>query len=273
VEEAGPSTPVEVVGASGVPTPGEKFWVVADEKEARDIEIFRREKMRREGMAQAGRISLEKLKDQMEAGEVKELPVVLKGDVQGSVETIRDTLLRMGGEKIKINVLHASVGGITENDVNLAAASNAIIIGFNVRPEARAQALAEEVGVDIRLYNIIYELMEDVERALRGMLEPTKREILLGRGEVVQIFKISKVGTVAGTVVKQGKIVKSAKARLIRDNVVVYDGRIGSLRRYQDDVREVPEGQDCGIHLENYNDVKVGDIIESYEIEEVAPEI
>ncbi len=273
VEEAGPSTPVEVVGASGVPTPGEKFWVVADEKEARDIEIFRREKMRREGMAQAGRISLEKLKDQMEAGEVKELQVVLKGDVQGSVETIRDTLLRMGGEKIKINVLHASVGGITENDVNLAAASNAIIIGFNVRPEARAQALAEEVGVDIRLYNIIYELMEDVERALRGMLEPTRREILLGRGEVVQIFKISKVGTVAGTVVKQGKIVKSAKARLIRDNVVVYDGRIGSLRRYQDDVKEVPEGQDCGIHLENYNDVKVGDIIESYEVEEVAPEI
>jgi len=273
VEEAGPSTPVEVVGASGVPTPGEKFWVVADEKEARDIEIFRREKMRREGMAQAGRISLEKLKDQMEAGEVKELQVVLKGDVQGSVETIRDTLLRMGGEKIKINVLHASVGGITENDVNLAAASNAIIIGFNVRPEARAQALAEEVGVDIRLYNIIYELMEDVERALRGMLEPTKREILLGRGEVVQIFKISKVGTVAGTVVKQGKIVKSAKARLIRDNVVVYDGRIGSMKRYQDDVKEVSEGQDCGIHLENYNDVKVGDIIESYEVEEVAPEL
>lgn len=273
VTEAGPSTPVEVVGASGVPTPGEKFWVVADEKEARDIEIFRREKMRREGMAQAGRISLEKLRDQMEAGEVKELAVVLKGDVQGSIESIRDTLLRMGGEKIKINVLHASVGGITENDVNLASASNAIIIGFNVRPEPRAQALAEEVGVDIRLYNIIYDLIEDVEKALRGMLEPTKREVVMGRGEVLQIFKISKVGTVAGTVVRQGKIARNAKARLIRDNVIVYDGRIGSLRRYQDDVKEVTEGQDCGIHLDNYNDVKVGDIIECYEIEEIAPEI
>lgn len=273
LEEAGPSTPVEVVGASGVPAPGEKFWVVADEKEARDIEIFRREKMRREGLAQIGRISLERLKDQMEAGEVKELSVVLKGDVQGSIETIKDTLSKMGGEKIRLNVIHASVGGITENDVNLASASNAIIIGFNVRPEPRAQALAEEQGVDIRLYNIIYELLEDVEKALRGMLEPTKREVVLGRGEVVQTFKISKVGTVAGTVVKQGRIARAARARLLRDNVVVYDGRIGSLKRYQDDVKEVTEGQDCGIHLENFNDVKIGDVIECYQIEELAPEI
>lgn len=272
LEEAGPSTPVEVVGASGVPAAGERFWVVADEKEARDIELFRREKMRREGMAQTGRVALDRLKDQMEAGEVKELAVVLKGDVQGSIEALRETLSRMGGEKIKINVLHASVGGITENDVNLASASNAIIIGFNVRPEPRAQALAEEEGVDIRVYNIIYELMEDVEKALLGMLEPTRREKLLGRGDVVQIFRISKVGTVAGTMVKQGRIAKGARARLLRDNVVVYDGRIGTLKRYQEDVREVLEGQDCGIHLENFNDVKVGDVIEAYEVEEVAAE-
>lgn len=273
LDEAGPSTPVEVVGASGVPAAGEKFWVVADEKEARDIEVFRREKMRREGMAQSGRVALDRLKDQMEAGEVKELAVVLKGDVQGSIETLRDTLSRMGGEKIKINVLHASVGGITENDVNLASASNAIIVGFNVRPEPRAQALAEDQGVDIRLYNIIYELIEDVERALLGMLEPTRREKLLGRGEVVQIFRISKVGTVAGTIVKQGRIMRGARARLLRDNVMVYDGRIGTLRRYQEDVKEVLEGQDCGIHLENFNDVKVGDAIEVYEMEEVVAQL
>ncbi len=273
LEEAGPSTPVEVVGASGVPAAGERFWVVAYEKEARDIELFRREKMRREGMAQTGRVALDRLKEQMDTGEVKELAVVVKGDVQGSIETLRDTLSRMGSEKIKISVLHSSVGGITENDVNLAAASNAVIVGFNVRPEPRAQALAEEQGVDIRVYNIIYELIEDVERALRGMLEPTRKEILLGRGEVVQTFKISKVGMVAGTVVKKGRVVRGAKARLLRDNVVVYDGRVATLRRYQEDAKEVLEGQDCGIHLENFNDVKVGDVIEVYEVEEVAAEL
>ncbi len=273
LEEAGPSTPVEVVGASGVPAAGERFWVVAYEKEARDIELFRREKMRREGMAQTGRVALDRIKEQMDTGEVKELAVVVKGDVQGSIETLRDTLSRMGGEKIKISVLHASVGGITENDVNLAAASNAVIVGFNVRPEPRAQALAEEQGVDIRVYNIIYELIEDVEKALRGMLEPTRRENVLGRGEVVQTFRISKVGMVAGTMVKQGRVVRGAKARLLRDNVVIYDGKIATLRRYQEDVKEVLEGQDCGIHLENFNDVKVGDVIEAYEVEEVAAEL
>jgi translation initiation factor IF-2 len=273
LEEAGPSTPVEVVGASGVPAAGERFWVVAYEKEARDIELFRREKMRREGMAQTGRVALDRLKEQMDTGEVKELAVVVKGDVQGSIETLRDTLSRMGGEKIKINVLHASVGGITENDVNLAAASNAIIVGFNVRPEPRAQSLAEEQGVDIRVYNIIYELIEDVERALRGMLEPTRKENLLGRGDVIQTFRVSKVGMVAGTLVKQGRVVRGARARLLRDSVVVYDGRIATLRRYQEDVKEVLEGQDCGVHLENFNDVKVGDVLEVYEVEEVAAEL
>lgn len=273
LEEAGPSTPVEVVGASGVPAAGERFWVVAYEKEARDIELFRREKMRREGMAQTGKVALDRLKEQMDTGEVKELAAVVKGDVQGSIETLRDTLSRMGGGKIKINVLHASVGGITENDVNLAAASNAIIVGFNVRPEPRALALAEEQGVDIRVYNIIYELIEDVERALRGMLEPTRKENLLGRGDVVQTFRVSKVGMVAGTLVRQGRIARGARARLLRDNVVVYEGRIGSLRRYQEDVKEVLEGQDCGIHLENFNDVKVGDVVEAYEVEEVAAEL
>jgi len=273
VEEAGPSTPVEVIGSSGVPQAGERFMALADEKQARDIEVYRQQQRRKEEMARAGRVSLDRLMERMEAEEVKELPVVLKGDVQGSIETLRDTLSRMGGEKIQIQVIHASVGGITENDVNLASASNAIIIGFNVRPEPRAQALAEELGVDVRLYNIIYELMEDVEKALLGMLEPTKEERILGRGEVIQLFKISKVGTVAGTRVTEGKVTKKARVRLVRDGVVVYEGRIDSLKRYQDDAKEVTEGQECGIHLENFNDVKMGDLLEFYELEEVAPEL
>lgn len=273
VEEAGPSTPVEVVGASGVPLAGEKLIVVADEKEARDIEEFRRQRMRREEMVQTSRASLDLLLEQRERGEVKELPVVIKADVQGSVETLKDILTRLGGDKVKVQVIHASVGGITENDVNLASASNALIIGFNVRPEPRAQAMAEEMGVEVRIYNIIYELIEAMEKALVGMLEPVRKENLLGRGEVVQLFKISKVGTVAGTLVKDGRIPRGARARLVRDGVQVYDGKIGTLRRYQDDVKEVLEGQDCGIHLENFDDVKVGDLVEVYEMEELPAEL
>jgi len=273
VEEAGPSTPVEVVGASGVPLAGEKFMVVADEKEARDIEEFRRQRMRKEEMVQTSRVSLDRLMEQREKGEVKELPVVIKGDVQGSVETLKDILTRLGGEKVKVQVIHASVGGITENDVNLASASNAVIIGFNVRPEPRAQAMAEEMGVEVRIYNIIYELIEAMEKALVGMLEPVRKENVLGRGEVLQLFKISKVGTVAGTLVKDGRIPRGARARLVRDGVQVYDGRIATLRRYQDDVKEVVEGQDCGIHLENFDDVKPGDLVEAYELEELPAEL
>lgn len=273
VEEAGPSTPVEVIGASGVPLAGEKLIVVADEKEARDIEEFRRQRMRREEMVQTSRASLDLLLGQRERGEVKELPVVIKADVQGSVETLKDILTRLGGDKVKVQVIHASVGGITENDVNLASASNALIIGFNVRPEPRAQAMAEEMGVEVRIYNIIYELIEAMEKALVGMLEPVRKENVLGRGEVVQLFKISKVGTVAGTLVKDGRIPRGARARLVRDGVQVYDGKIATLRRYQDDVKEVLEGQDCGIHLENFDDVKVGDLVEVYELEELPAEL
>lgn len=273
VEEAGPSTPVEVVGVSGVPLAGEKLLVVADEKEARDIEEFRRQRMRREEMLQTSRASLELLLGQREKGEAKELPVVIKADVQGSVETLKDILIRLGGDKVKVQVIHASVGGITENDVNLASASNALIIGFNVRPEPRAQAMAEEMGVEVRIYNIIYELIEAMEKALVGMLEPVRKENLLGRGEVVQLFKISKVGTVAGTLVKDGRILRGSRARLVRDGVQVYDGKIATLRRYHDDVKEVLEGQDCGIHLENFDDVKVGDLVEVYELEELPAEL
>ncbi len=273
LEKAEPSTPVEVVGASGVPMAGEKFWAVADDKEARDIEAFLKGQMREGEATRSGRPSLESLMGQMEAGEIKELLVVVKGDVQGSIETLKEALSRMGGEKVKIQVIHASVGGITENDVNLASASKAIIIGFNVRPEPRAQTSAEELGVEIRLYNIIYELIEDLEKALVGMLEPIRRENLLGRGEVIQTFKVSKVGTVAGTLIKQGRVVRGVHARLIRDGVVVHDGKVATLRRFQDDVKEAVEGQECGIHLENFNDVKLGDVVEVYEVEEVAAEL
>jgi translation initiation factor IF-2 len=273
LEKAEPSTPVEVVGASGVPMAGERFWAVADDKEARDIEAFLKGQMREGEVLRPGRPTLDRLMGQMEAGELKELPVVVKGDVQGSIETLKESLSRLGGEKVKIQVIHASVGGITENDVNLASASKAIIIGFNVRPEPRAQISAEELGVEIRLYNIIYELTEDVEKALVGMLEPIQRENLLGRGEVIQLFKVSKVGTIAGTLIKQGRVVRGEHARLVRDGVVIYDGKVASLRRYQDDVKEAAEGQDCGIRLENFNDVKLGDVVEIYELEEVAPEL
>jgi translation initiation factor IF-2 len=273
VVEAAPSAPVEVVGSSGVPLAGEKLLAMAEEKEARDIETFRQEQLRKEEIAHGGRVSLDNLMEQLDAEGLQELPVLIKGDVQGSIETLRETLTRMGGEKIKINVIHASVGGITENDINLSSASNAIIIGFNVRPEPRAQSLADELNVDMRLYRVIYELIEDVEKAMVGMLEPTKKENLLGRGELVQLFKVSRVGTVAGTLVKEGRISKDAHARLIREGVVVHEGKIESLRRYQEDVQEVPEGQDCGILLENFNDVKVGDMVESYTLEEIAPEL
>jgi translation initiation factor IF-2 len=274
LEEGGPSNPVEVVGGSGVPLAGEKFLAMADEKEARGIENYRQEQKRKEEMARSGRVSLDNLMERLDTTGLQELPLVIKGDVQGSIETLRETLVRMGGEKVRIQVIHASVGGITENDVNLASASNAIIIGFNVRPEPRAQSLAEELKVGIRLYNVIYELIEDIEKAMLGMLEPTKKENILGRGEVVQLFKISRVGTVAGIIVKEGKFSsRDSYVRLIRDSVVVHEGKVASLRRYKEDVKEVFEGQDCGIRLENFNDVKVGDLFEMYQLEEVAPKL
>ena len=273
ISEATPAMPVEITGMSGVPMAGDRFLAVTDEREARGIEGFRREQARKDEVSRTGRVSLESLMEQMEAGLVKELPIVLKGDVQGSIETIRDTLGRMGGEKIKILVIHSSVGGITENDVNLASASNAVIIGFNVRPEPRAAQLADELKVDIRIYNIIYELMEDIEKALIGMLDPTKTEKLLGRMEVLQTFKISRIGTIAGSIVKEGKVVRNSRVRLVRDGVIVHDGKIETLRRFQDEAKEVLEGQDCGIKLENFNDIKEGDLFEVYEIEEVAPEL
>ena len=270
VKEAGPSTPVEVLGLGGVPTAGEPFTVVENERVAKQIATRRHEKLRQEEMVKARRVSLEDLQAQIAEGEVQELALIVKADVQGSVEALTQALEQLSNEEVRVRVIHGAVGGITENDVNLASASKAIIIGFQVRPESKASALAEQTGVDIRLYNVIYEAIDDVKSAIEGMLAPTVEERMLGRAEVRQLFRVPKVGTVAGCYVIEGVVQRSARVRLIRDNVVVYEGEVGSLKRFKEDVREVREGLECGISIQNYNDLKVGDIIEFYVEEEVA---
>src|SRR5438093_882008 len=270
VERAGPSTPVEILGLGGVPEAGDTFVAVQDDQKARQVAEHRRGKQRAAEMAKTAKVSLDDLYQQIQTGAVKELKVVLKADVQGSVEATSDALRRLSTDDVRLNVLHGSVGGITESDVLLASASNAVVIGFNVRPEPKAAALAEREGVDIRLYTIIYEALNDVRDALEGLLEPTLQEKVLGRAEVRQTFTVSGIGQVAGCFVTEGKILRGAKARLLRDHVVVHDGRIASLKRFKEDAREVAGGYECGMSLEGYQDVKVGDVIEAYEVEQVA---
>ncbi len=269
VQEAGPSIPVEVFGLSSVPEPGVSFVVVEEEAKARQIAELRLAKQREAELQKTTRLSLEELSDRLKAGEIKELKVIVKGDTQGSVEALTQALKRLSTDEVKLVVIHSSVGGVTETDVTLAAASKAIIIGFNVRPEPKAATLAENEGVDIRLYNIIYQAIDDVRRAMEGLLTPTFREKTLGRAEVRQVFNVSGL-RVAGAMVLDGKVVRGARARVVRDGTVVWDGKIASLRRFKDDVREVQAGYECGIGLENFNDVKPGDIIEVYELEAVA---
>ncbi len=270
IKEAGPSTPVEILGLDGVPEAGEVFVVVENERLAKQVAQRRLEKARQEEMAKARRLSLEDLQAQIAQGEVQELAVVVKADVQGSVEALTRALENLSTDEVKVRVIHGAVGGITENDVNLASASRAIVIGFHVRPESKAAALADQLGVDIRLYNVIYEAIDEIKAAIQGMLAPTVEERVLGRAEVRRLFRIPKVGTVAGCYVTEGVVRRSAKVRLIRDNVVVYEGEVGSLKRFKEDVREVREGLECGISIQNYNDLKEGDVIEFYVLEEVA---
>jgi translation initiation factor IF-2 len=270
IEEAGPSMPVEILGLGGVPDAGDVFVALQDDHNARQVAEHRRGKQREAEMAKTAKVSLDDLYNQIQTGDVKELKVVLKADVQGSVEAIADALRRLSTSDVRLNVIHGSVGGITESDVLLATASNAIVLGFNVRPEPKAAALAEREGVDVRLYTIIYEALNEIREALEGLLEPTLREKVLGRIEVRQVFTITGIGPVAGCFVTDGKVQRGARARLLRDNVVVHDGKIGSLRRFKEDVREVAAGYECGTSMENYTDVKVGDIIEPYEVEQVA---
>jgi translation initiation factor IF-2 len=274
ITSAGPSTPVEVIGFSEVPAAGDVFTVVEDEKRARQIALARFQKQRSLEIAKAKKLTLDELYTKIKEGQIKELNIIIKGDVQGSVEALKDALENITHPEVKVRVIHTSVGGINESDVMLATASNAIIIGFNVRAESKAAQMAEKEGVDIRLYNVIYEAIEDVKKALEGLLEPTLKEKVLGRAEVRQVFPVTRLGTIAGSYVVDGYISRTSDGiRVIRDNVVVYEGKISTLKRFKDDVKEVQSGYECGILVENFNDIKVGDILENFIIEKIAAKL
>ena len=273
LEEAPPSTPVEILGMEGLPQAGDQFVVVADRDKARGISEYREQKAREAALAKSSRVSLEGLAEQLKTAGTKELNIILKGDVGGSVEVLSDLLLKLSNEKVRLKVLRAGVGAITESDVLLASASNAIIIGFNVRPERKAQELAEQDKVDIRLHSIIYELQDEIKRAMTGLLEPTIKETYQGRADVRETFRITKVGTIAGCQVTDGLIKRDSEVRLLRDNVVVFKGKVASLRRFKDDASEVRNGMECGIAIANYSDIKIGDVIEAFVTERIAAEV
>jgi len=268
IKEAGPSVPVQVQGFAEVPQAGEKFYVV-DEKTARLLSEKRKEEQREKKLQQQSKVSVGDLFKQLGENDKKELNIVLKADVQGSLEALKGSLEKIESDEVEVNVIHSGVGAVSETDVMLASASNALIIGFNVRPDTNAKKAAENEGVDIRLYRVIYEAIEDITNLMAGLLEPEYQEKYLGRAEVRATFKVPKVGTVAGSYIVDGKITNKSKVRVIRDGVVIYEGEIGSLKRFKDDVKEVEQGYECGIGIENFNDIKVGDIIEAFTIEEV----
>jgi translation initiation factor IF-2 len=273
LKSAGPATPVEVLGLGGLPQPGDAFQALADAAKARQIAMYRQTLAKDRALgAKGGRLTLESLQQQIAEGGMKELPIIIKADVQGSAEVLADTLTKLSDERVKIRIIHSGVGAINESDVLLAAASNAIVIGFNVRPDRNASDVAERDKVDIRLHSVIYNVVDEMKKAMTGLLEPTLREVRLGSAEVRETFKVPKFGTIAGCMVTEGRITRAGdtQARLLRDNVVVYEGKIGSLRRFKDDVSEVKAGFECGIGFERYNDIKVGDVIEAFVVERVA---
>ena len=269
VQNAGPSMPVEVLGISGVPQAGDLMIVLEDERKARQVASQRMQRLRQDERAKSARVTLEELYESVKKGTIKELAVVLKADAQGSIEALVETLEKLSGDDVRIRVIHSSVGGITESDVMLAAASNAVIVGFHVRPTPQAVTAAQREEVEIRLYNVIYDAIKEIQSAMIGLLEPITREVTRGRVEVREIFQIPRVGPVAGCYVTDGVVQRNNRARVVRDNIVVYEGRIGSLRRFKDDVGEVQNGFECGIAIENFQDVKQGDVIEPYAVEEV----
>ncbi|TAN62151.1 translation initiation factor IF-2, partial [bacterium] len=273
IEEAGPSMPIEILGLSGVPQAGDAFVVVKDEVTAKQIASIRQKKSLEKDRLKTAKVSLEDLYDKINKGEVKELNLIIKADVNGSLEALTETLGKISSEAVKLKIIHSGVGGISEGDVMLAAASNAIIIGFNVRPEAKAQTLAETESVDLRLYTIIYNLADDIKNAMEGLLSPVVREEISGHAEIRDVFRLSKVGIVAGCYVTDGKAVRGAKVRLVRDNVVIYDGKLSSLKRFKEDVKEVAAGYECGMSIEGYNDIKAGDVIEMYTQKEEAAKL
>ena len=269
VEEAGPSTPVSVLGLNGAPTAGETFNIMADEKEAKDIANKREQLIRIQGIKTQKHMTLEEIGRRIAIGNFKELNVIVKGDVDGSVEALSDSIIKLSTEEVRVNVIHKAVGAISESDILLAAASDAIIIGFQVRPMPSARKLAEKEEIEIRLYSVIYDCINELKSGIEGMLEPEQKEEVTATAEVMETFKISKVGTIAGCIVREGKLLRSAKVRVIRDGIVVYTGELGSLKRFKDDVKEVVSGMDCGLNIQGYNDIKVGDVVEAYNIVEI----
>ncbi len=269
VKSAGPATAVEILGLSDVPEAGDKFKVVSDDKKARQIAEKRQAQIRERNLKANQKVTLENLFEHIQEGEVKELNIIVKADAQGSVEAIKQSLSKLSNDEVKVSVIHGAVGTITESDILLASASNAIVIGFNVRPASSVTKLAESENIDLKTYRIIYEAIEDIEAAMKGMLDPEYKEVVQGKIEVRATFKVPNIGTIAGGYVLEGKVTRNSSVRLIRDGIVIYEGNISSLKRFKDDVKEVATGYECGIGLENYNDVKEGDIIESFIIEEI----
>ena len=271
IKKAGPATPVEVLGLNEVPEAGDLLQAVTDDKVARQVADKRADKRRETELKKTAKVSLEDLFSQIQEGEVKDLNIIIKADVQGSVEALRESLLKLTSSEVRVQVLHGGVGAITESDVMLASASNAIIFGFNIRPEPSARKMADREKVDIRLYRIIYEAIENVQAAMKGMLSPTFKEVILGQAEVRNLFKVSRLGTIAGCYVTDGKITRNADIRIIRDGVVIHEGKIDTLKRFKDDAREVLSGYECGILMDKFNDYREHDIIEAYAMQQVEP--
>ena len=268
VEKAGPSVPVEIMGLDEVPVSGDIFNAVTDERLARELVEQRKQSAKEELFSQYQKVTLDNLFDQMQQGEMKELNIIIKADVQGSVEAVRQSLEKLSNDEVRVRVIHGAVGAVSENDVMLADASNAIIVGFNVRPDPVAQAAAEQANVDMRMYRIIYDCIEEISDAMKGMLAPKTREVLHGRAEVRQVYRITNVGTVAGCYVLDGKVYRNDLLRIVRDGIIIADDKMISLKRFKDDMKEVAQGYECGIGLERFNDIREGDIYETYIIEE-----
>lgn len=269
VKKAGPSIPVEILGLSEVPEGGDTFYAVDDERKAREVVENRKFKEKQSKQQKASAISLDNLFEHIESGKMKDLNIIVKADVQGSVEAVTQSLTRISNDEVRVNVIHGAVGAVTESDVMLASASGAIIVGFNVRPTPGAAAAAENDEVDIRLYRVIYDAIEDIEKALKGMLEPTFREAVTGHAEIRTTFRVSGVGTIGGAYVTDGKILRSSKVRVVRDGIVIHEGELGSLKRFKDDVKEVASGYECGLSIDKFNDIKDGDVVEAYVMEQV----
>ena len=268
VKSAGPSVPVEITGLAEVPSAGDIFNAVADERLARELVEQRKHAAKEEQFKAYHKVTLDSLFSQIAEGEIKELPIIVKADVQGSVEAVKQSLEKLSNDEVRVKVIHGAVGAVSEGDVMLASASNAIIVGFNVRPDPVAAESAARDGVDIRLYRIIYDAIEEITTAMKGMLAPKFREVELGRAEVRQVYKISNVGTVAGCYVLSGKLTRNCEIRVVRDGIIVADDKIGSLKRFKDDAKEVTSGYECGVTLEKFADVKTGDIFEAFTMEE-----